>query len=196
MLPVATGLKQLLSPPWLWIIILDGLMGAAIPLISLWSVARRSAPSHAIRFSELFRRLTDSSIPHGVASLLGCGFVATVALTPLVLVLLRRRLHKRFYFVEAALAGIAFGVVATAGLVTSLGLLGALAPDPRRGLGDRLVLAVAAPIFGAVAGPVMALVGFPREIVVAGTAFGLLNGVLVRLVSRRAEPVLERRGPN
>jgi hypothetical protein len=162
-----------------WIILLDGILGT---LIGAASLGLSSARSPLVDWSRTEMFLDAMAV---MGLLLGIPmFIATVLLAPLLLRFLKRQqaLPRGRYYFRSALAGIVFGLAASAGVGFVLGLIVPFLPDMggvSTTLPERLALLAGAPPFLGLAAGIIGMF-YIYEIVVAGTLFGVLNGWLLR----------------
>ena len=161
----------------LLILVIDGLLGAMIGGVSLGSQSAMSPIVHDHRL-EMFAGATAV-----MAALFGIPmFLATVALAPVLLAVLRRWSQKpaSSYYLRSALAGVAFGAVACAAVGFVFGLITPFLPQPGgTTLTQRLMLLAGAPFFLALGCFFMSFV-FWQQVIVAGLGFGLFNGWWLR----------------
>jgi len=111
-------------------------------------------------------------------------FVATAALAPALIAILRgwSSNSPARYYVKAALAGILFGIVASAGVGFLIGLTVPFLPPPHGEtltLGRRALLLVGAPPLLSLGVALTSLFLLP-QLVITGVAFGLWNAWAVR----------------
>ena len=158
------------------ILVVDGFLGAMIGALSVGSMSASSALA-PFRVGTFLVASSVTTVLFAIPM-----FVATVALAPALLAVLRRwndRPPSSFYL-RSALAGIAFGVVVCPVVGFVFGLLIPLLPQPGGiALTERLVMLVGAPLYLAIG---FFFVGFVfwKQVLIAGLGFGLLNGWWVR----------------
>lgn len=161
------------------ILVIDGLLGAMIGAVS---VGYESGSSPLARFDPAGTFMVGSSVT--VVMFAIPMFIATVALVPALLAILRgwTRQSASRYYLKSSLAGIAFGVVACAAVGFVFGLMVPFFPGPG-GLGERLMALLGAPFLLGI-GFFFAGFLFWKQVLIAGVAFGLFNGWW----ARRSQP--------
>src|SRR6185436_13731377 len=159
------------------ILILDGVLGAMIGALSVGSMSA-SAALAPYRVGTFLVASSVTTVFFAIPM-----FVATVALAPALLAVLRRRwshLPASSYYLRSALAGVVFGVVVCPIVGFVFGFLISLYPEPGgMALTERLTMMVGAPIYLATGFLFMGVV-FWKQVLIAGLGFGLLNGWWVR----------------
>jgi len=158
------------------IVVIDGLLGAIIGGVS---VGYETAASAMAR-DRLALFIVGTSVTAVVFAI--PMFIATAALAPALLAVLRGWSHQPAsrYYPMSALAGVVFGVVACAAVGFVTGLLVPFLPGPGAfALTERLMVLVGAPFLLAI-GFFFTGFLFWQQVLIAGVAFGLLNGWWLR----------------
>lgn len=158
------------------VLVIDGLLGAAIGAVS---TGYQSAVSPITR-----DRLGTFLFSSGLTAMLLAipMFLATVALVPALLAVVRRWSHQpaSHYYLKSALAGVVFGFVVCAAVGFVTGVLLPLLPQPGGiALNERVLLLLGAPFYLAM-GFFFTGFFFWQQIVIAGVPFGLFNGWWLR----------------
>ena len=160
------------QPP---IVVIDGLLGAMIGALSVGYESGASAMARDYRLGTFLVGTSVTTIMFAVPM-----FIATVALAPALLAILRgwSRQSASRYYLKSSLAGVVFGVVACAGVGFVTGLLVPFLPGPG-GFVERLMVLAGAPFLLGIG---FFFIGFVlwKQVLIAGVAFGLLNGWWVR----------------
>lgn len=159
----------------LFIVMIDGVLGAIIGVVS---VGFETAAAAVVR-----DRLPLFLVGTGVTTIMFAipMFIATVALAPALLAVLRRWSHQPAsrYYLKSALAGIVFGLAACAGVGFVTGLTVPFMPGPPVVLTERLMMLAGAPFLLAIGFFFTGFV-FWKQMLITGVAFGLFNGWWVR----------------
>jgi hypothetical protein len=156
------------------VILLDAVLGSIIAVASV-----------AHQFSEVpfpgMSRLRDMTLFIGFSFTNPGAFLSTLVLAPAFITFLQAldrppAAHYRF----GAAAGCVFGFVATAGTSFFLGAIAAFLPARDTTIWTRMAVLLGGPPFMAMSGGIAFSIIFWKEILVAGSAFGLFNTWMVR----------------
>jgi hypothetical protein len=159
------------------IVLLDALLGVVIGSVSMATLSARQ-PNRVFDPGRYVDIATLSVFMFGAVF-----FLATLLLAPFLVRYLRGRLHvgRRSYYRDSVVAGIAFGIGASAAVGLFFPLSMALVPGvPDYTFQDRITLALLGPLLMVPGTLLTALMLFGLELIGFGIAFGLLNGWLVR----------------
>jgi len=161
----------------LQILVVDGFLGAMIGVVSVGYVSAGSAMARDHRLGTFLVGASVTTVMFVIPM-----FIATVALAPALLAVVRRWIHlpASSYYLKCALAGVVFGIVVCPIVGFVFGLATPFFPQPGGvALTQRLMLLVGAPFYLAL-GFFFAGFIFWKQILIAGLGFGLLNGWWVR----------------
>jgi hypothetical protein len=163
------------------IVALDGVLGVAIGAANVGSRAA-AAPALEHELAGFLSAGGFSLVLFGVPML-----AATLVLAPVLLWFLHTQRGRpyRGYYLRSALAGILFGFAASAGVGFFSGLLLPLLPSVDATVAQRALMTIGAPGLLTLGFGLSSLLFLP-QILVTGTAFGLLNGWLMRRPRRAA----------
>ncbi len=160
----------------LQILLIDGFLGAMIGAVSVGSLSAGSGMAQD-RLGTFFVGASVTAVFLAIPM-----FIATAALTPALLAVLRQWSHQpaSSFYLKSALAGVVFGVAVNPVVGFVFGLATPFLPMPDgTPLTDRLLLLVGAPSYLAIGFFFTGFV-FWKQVLIAGLGFGLFNGWWVR----------------
>lgn len=159
------------------IVVIDGLLGVMIGALSVGYESGASAMARDYRLGTFLVGTSVTAFMFAIPM-----FIATAAMAPALLAILRgwSRQSASRYYLKSSLAGVVFGVVACAAVGFVAGLLIPFMPAPGPfDLAERLMVFVGAPFLLGIGFFFSGFI-FWKQVLIAGVAFGLLNGWWVR----------------
>ena len=159
------------------ILVVDGFLGAMIGALSVGSVSASSPLAKDYQLGTFLVGGTVTLVMFAIPM-----FLATVALAPALLAVIRRWSHlpRSSYYLRSALAGVVFGVVVCPIVGFFFGLMVPFFPGPGgTPLTQRLMMLAGAPFFLAIGFFFTGFI-FWKQILIAGLGFGALHGWWVR----------------